>query len=192
MSEFFSRAWTARKGAVRAPLLAALLFVLLGGCTGRPDGVEPVRPFDVSRYGGEWFEVMRLDHRFERGLTHVTASYTPRADGTIGVVNRGFDPEGCRWKEATGKAVLQAEPDTASLSVSFFPPFAGGYHVFSLDRRNYAWAMVSGPTKDYLWILARRPDLDASTRNRLVAEAKALGFPVEGLILVDHGPRNCR
>ena len=192
MLKFFLCGWMTRTRRARFPALSALLLVLVAGCTGRPEGVEPVRPFDVSRYGGEWFEVMRLDHRFERGLTHVSAFYTPRADGTIGVVNRGFDPENCRWKEAEGRAVLQEGPETASLSVTFFPPFAGGYHVFSLERRNYAWAMVAGPTKDYLWILARRPDLDASVRNRLVAEAKASGFPVERLILVDHGPRSCR
>lgn len=189
MLKLFLGGWSTRIAKLRA---SVLMLPLLAGCAGPPQGVEPLRSFDLSRYRGEWFEVMRLDHRFERGLTHVTAAYTPRADGSIGVVNRGFDPEGCRWKVAEGKAVLQGDADTASLSVSFFPPFAGGYHVVSLDRRNYAWAMVAGPTKDYLWILARRPDLDASVRNRLVAEAKALGFPVERLILVDHGARACR
>jgi apolipoprotein D and lipocalin family protein len=192
MRKLFLRVRRTHKGRALAPALSALVLAVLAGCTGRPEGIEPVRSFDVSRYRGEWFEVMRLDHRFERGLTHVSALYTPRADGTIGVVNKGFDPQGCRWKQAEGRAVLQEGPDTASLSVSFFPPFAGGYHVFSLDRRNYAWAMVAGPTRDYLWILARRPDLDPSVRNRLVAEAKALGFPVERLILVEHGPRECR
>lgn len=46
--------------------LVALL-VLLAGCTGRPDGFEPVSPFDINRYRGVWFEIMRLDHSFERG-----------------------------------------------------------------------------------------------------------------------------
>ena len=62
----------------------------------------------------------------------------------------------------------------ASLSVTFFPPFAGGYHVFALDKRNYAWALISGPSRDYLWLLARRPDLDAGTRDRLIADDGAL------------------
>ena len=54
-------------------LIAVL--VLLTGCTGRPDGVEPVSPFDINRYQGVWYEIMRLDHSFERGLTNVTAAY---------------------------------------------------------------------------------------------------------------------
>ena len=167
------------------------LLVILGGCTNRPDGVEPVRPFDVQRYKGEWFEIMRLDHSFERGLTNVTATYTLRDDGSLGVLNRGFDRKNCRWQEADGRAVFQGDRDAASLSVTFFWPFAGGYHVFALDRRDYDWALISGPSRNYLWILARRPDLSVDIRNRLVDQARSLGFPVDELILVDHGPTTC-
>ena len=62
--------------------------MLLTNCTGKPDGIEPVRPFDIQRYKGEWFEIMRLDHSFERGLTNVTATYTLHDDGSVGVLNR--------------------------------------------------------------------------------------------------------
>ena len=74
--------------------------------------------------------------------------------------------------------------------MTFFPPFAGGYHVFALDR-NYQWALVAGPTRDYLWILARKPVLAPELRTRLVKEAQAKGFPVEQLILVDQSTPRC-
>ena len=103
-------------------LVAAL--VLLVGCTGRPNDVEPVSPFDINRYQGVWYEIMRLDHSFERGLTNVMATYNLRDDGTVGVLNRGFDRDKCRWKEANGTAKFQVENTVASLSVTFFWPFA--------------------------------------------------------------------
>ena len=173
--------------------LALLLFLssLVLGCTGKPDGVEAVRPFDLQRYKGQWFEIMRLDHSFERGLSNVTATYTLRADGSVVVLNKGFDRKNCRWKEADGRAVFQGASDTASLSVTFFWPFAGGYHVFALDQQDYSWAMIAGPSRDYLWILARHPTLDADIRNRLVGRARELRFPVDQLILVDHGSPVC-
>jgi apolipoprotein D and lipocalin family protein len=174
----------------RRALLAAMLLAS-AGCTGVPDGISPVRPFDAARFQGTWYEVMRLDHSFERGLTNVTARYESLPDGALKVINRGFDPAACRWREVEGRAVFQADRNTASLNVTFFPPFAGGYHVFALDKRNYAWALISGPSRDYLWLLARRPDLDPGTRDRLVAEARMKGFPVDRLILVDHGPARC-
>ena len=167
------------------------LAVLIAGCTGRPDGVEPVSPFDIERYEGVWHEIMRLDHSFERGLTNVTATYTLRDDGSVGVLNRGFDRKTCRWKEADGVAQFQKEKTVASLSVTFFWPFAGGYHVFALDQQDYGWALISGPSRSYLWILARQPELSADIRNRLVDKAHSLGFPVDELILVDHSPTTC-
>ncbi len=170
---------------------AGALMLLAPGCTGIPQGVQPVRPFEVNRYLGEWFEIMRLDHGFERGLTNVTATYAAREDGSISVVNRGFDRQGCRWKEADGRAVFQGAPDIASLSVTFFWPFAGGYHVFALDQKDYRWAVVSGPTRGYLWILARPPDLSPAIRDALVAEARARGFSTDELILVDHSTARC-
>jgi len=175
----------------RGLFILLLLTALVSGCTGVPQGVEPVRPFDVQRYKGEWFEIMRLDHSFERGLTNVTATYTLRDDGSVGVLNKGFDRKNCRWKEADGRAVFQGDRDTASLSVTFFWPFAGGYHVFALDQQDYSWALISGPSRSYLWILARQPNLSADIRNRLVSQARGLGFPVDDLILVDHANPDC-
>ncbi len=121
----------------------------------------------------------------------MTATYTLREGESVGVLNRGFHRANCRWKEADGSAVFQGPPDTASLSVTFFWPFAGGYHVFALDRQDYGWAMISGPSHDYLWILARQPDLSPEIRQRLVDKARDLGFPVDELILVDHGSATC-
>lgn len=176
---------------VRTLVLLPLLAVFVSSCTGKPEGVEPIRSFDIGRYLGQWFEIARLDHSFERGLTNVTATYSLRPDGAVGVLNRGFDRKNCRWKEVQGRAAFQGPSDTASLSVTFFWPFSGGYHVFALDRENYGWVMISGPSRDYLWILARRPDLDVGTRERLVDQARALGFPVDRLIIVDHGAAIC-
>ena len=155
-------------------------------------GVVPIRPFAIDKYLGEWFEIARLDHSFERGLTNVTATYTLRDDGSVGVLNRGFDRKNCQWKDAEGRAVFQGAMDTASLSVTFFWPFAGGYHVFALDQQDYGWALISGPSRSYIWILARRPDLSVDIRNRLVDQARRLGFPVDDLISVDHGNPDCQ
>jgi hypothetical protein len=65
------------------------LLLILGGCAGRPDGVDPVRQFDVQRYEEKWFEIMGLDHSFERGLTNVTATNTLSDKGSVGFLNKG-------------------------------------------------------------------------------------------------------
>lgn len=170
--------------------LSILLSGLLSACTGMPEGVTPVRGFDVSRYLGTWHEIARLDHSFERGLVAVSAAYSLNPDGSIRVVNRGFDPEKCRWREAVGRAKFMAEPETAHLAVSFFGPFYGGYTVFALSP-DYAWATVSGPSHRYLWILSRSPEMAEDTYRRLVDDARARGFPTDEMIRVQPQPPEC-
>ena len=156
------------------------------GCVGPPEGVRPVTDFSVERYLGVWYEIARLDHRFERGLTDVSAAYSLRDDGGIDVLNRGFDPVSGKWKEARGRAYFTGSDRRGSLKVSFFGPFYGGYHVIALDRDAYGYAMVCGPNRSYLWILARDPRLDPEKTSRLVEAARALGFDTDQLIFVSH------
>ncbi|ACM33837.1 lipocalin family protein [[Acidovorax] ebreus] len=160
---------------------------VMAGCanTSPPPGVEAVTPFDLQRYQGRWYELARLDHSFERGMTDVSATYTPQADGSVRVVNRGFAAASGQWREAVGKALFTGAPTTGSLKVSFFGPFYGGYHVAALDP-DYRWALVLGPDTSYCWILARDKQLDAAQRDAIVARAQALGVDTHALIWVTH------
>lgn len=165
--------------------LVLLAAGFLAGCTSLPEGIQPVRGFELPRYLGTWYEVARLDHGFERGLTDVSATYTPRDDGGVNVTNRGYDPGKAAWREAVGKAYFIGEPDTASLKVSFFGPIYGGYHVFALDP-DYRWSLVTGPSRDYFWILARDPAMPRPQLEDLLAKARQAGFDTDALIFPSH------
>ncbi|MCD6664249.1 MAG: lipocalin family protein [Comamonas sp.] len=166
-------------------LLLASAALLATGCTGTrpPPGVTAVTPFDVQRYQGRWYELARLDHAFERGMTDVSATYTMQTDGSVRVVNRGYVPATGQWREAVGKALFTGAPTTGSLKVSFFGPFYGGYHVVALDS-GYRWALVLGPDTGYAWILARERQLPSDQRDAIVARAQALGVDTSALIWV--------
>ena len=151
-----------------------------------PDNVDPVSNFRLDRYLGTWYEIARLDHSFERGLEKVSATYIPMDKGGIKVVNRGFDPVKNKWKEAVGKAFFVESNDIGKLKVSFFGPFYGGYNIIELDKINYSYAVVCGPTKSYLWILARDPFLEKSILDRVVYRLQNIGFKTDELIYVKH------
>lgn len=158
----------------------------LAGCVGVPKGVQPVTGFELDRYLGKWYEVARLDHSFERGLTKVSAEYSLRDDGGVKVINRGFDQDKNEWNEAEGKAYFIGEPDLGQLKVSFFGPFYGAYNILALDKEDYQYSLVAGPDRSYLWILARTPKLDRTIIELLVKKARQLNFPTEELIYVSH------
>ncbi len=164
------------------------LLLLLYGCSSIPEGVQAVKGFQLPRYLGTWYEIARLDHSFERGLTDVTAQYSLRDDGGLKVVNSGYDPELDQQVSAEGKAYFVDDPDQGRLKVSFFGPFYGGYNIIALDRSEYNYVMVAGPSMRYLWILSRTPQLDQKILQKLLTQAQKLGFATEKLIYVSHRP----
>ena len=166
-------------------LLPVLALSLLTACTGLPQGIEPVKPFELERYLGKWYEIARLDHGFERGLSRVTAEYTPREQGGITVINRGYSVAEGAWEQVQGKAFMVSEDNSAHLKVSFFGPFYASYVVFELDQ-DYQYAFVTGPSRDYLWLLAREPQVSDKVRKRFIELARDKGFELDELIFVDH------
>lgn len=165
-------------------LIIMLVTASLLGCISLPEKVEPVSEFNTDKYMGTWYEIARLDHWFERDLTQVTANYELQDNGTVKVVNRGFNTEKNEWSEAIGKAKFVGDSRTGHLKVSFFGPFYGSYAVFELGE-SYEYAFIAGNDTDYLWFLARTPQVSDSMKQHFISTASELDFPVDRLIFVD-------
>jgi apolipoprotein D and lipocalin family protein len=147
--------------------------------------LKPVTGFDASRYLGTWYEIARLPHHFEKNLKAVSATYTIREDGSIDVLNQGYDSVKKKWKSAQGRACFKQGRDTALLRVTFFWPSYGEYKVILLDKENYAYAVVTSGTYKYLWIFARTPTLEEEALKKLVEFARKSGFEVSQIVFVD-------
>lgn len=165
-------------------LLLTISLFILSGCLGMPELVQPVNNFKLDRYLGKWYEIARLDHSFESGLSQVTAEYSLGEGGRVSVTNRGFSALENKWKEVQGKAYFVNSDSEGYFKVSFFGPFYGSYVVFELDHDNYQYAFVSGPNTQYLWLLARTPSVDSAVIEKFVEMSKARGFDTERLIYV--------
>lgn len=158
----------------------------LGCCSTKHDvDTTPVAPFDLNRYLGKWYEIARFDHRFERGLTHVTAEYLMLDQSKVRVENSGIKDR--HRTKAIGKAKMtsaQNLPHTGSLEVSFFGPFYAPYRIIMLAD-DYSYALVSSGKK-YLWVLSRSPKLPIPTLEKILSEATRRGFDTKKLIFVNH------
>ncbi|MFZ4542291.1 MAG: lipocalin family protein [Rickettsiales bacterium] len=162
-------------------LNALVICSLLSGCYGGPVGnahvPQPAKAIDLTQYLGRWFEIARYENGFEKGCEGVTADYTAREDGLIGILNT------CRKdtldgvvSTADGKAKIVEGSNNAKLKVSFFGPFyVGDYWV--LDRADdYSWSIVGEPSGRYLWILSRKPVLADKQMGMLITKVKAMGY----------------
>ncbi len=169
-------------------LILSISFIFLTACTSAPQGITAVDDFNAERYLGKWHEIARLDHGFERGLTQVSAEYSLRDDGGIKVINRGYDAEKQEWQTAEGKAYFVEDADKGHLKVSFFGPFYGAYVIFKLDKAGYQYAYIAGPNRNYLWLLARQPQISNAQKQDFVIRAKDAGFATDQLIWLDSPP----
>ena len=174
-----------RRGPCLLCRFAAMgLSALLTGCAAK-DPPETAGSVDVERYMGLWYEIAKFPVFFERGLVGVTAEYSLREDGRIRVRNRGFK-KSFDGKESSieGYATVPDPKIPAKLRVRFnpFPArlFAADYWIIEVDE-DYAHAVVSGPSREVLWILSRTPSMDEARYDKIVQRLAQKGFNVERL-----------
>lgn len=157
------------------------LLLCLSIFLGYANELPTVSSVDLERYLGQWYEIARFDHRFERGCSDVEAFYTLREDGMIGVVNTCRIHAENRTKEAQGRAYIVDEKTNAKLKVTFFWPFYGNYWIIDLAE-DYRYAVVSEPSQEYFWILSRTPEMTQADLDHILTHASTLGFDMSKLI----------
>ena len=154
-------------------------------CASIPKGATAVQPFELERYLGKWYEIARKDFKYEKNLNNVTADYSLNNNGTIKVVNRGYDAVKNEWKESVGKAKPVGNPNDGRLKVSFFGPFYSGYNVIELDP-DYQYVLVAGDNLKYLWILSRQPTIPEEVKSRYLKKAQEIGYDTSDLVWGAH------
>ena len=162
-----------------------LILLGLGSCSTIPRGVVAVKSFNKEKYLGKWYEIARLDFKYERNLNNTTAEYSLNDNGSIKVDNRGFNFKKGKNEQAIGMAKFIGNENIAMLKVSFFRPFYAGYNVIALDE-DYKYALVSGDHFKYLWILSRETTIPDEIKSKYLKIAENLGYKTADLIWVEH------
>ena len=168
--------------------LAAALFA--GAAQAQPAAPAPlatVPSVDLERYMGRWYEVARFPNRFQKDCSGpATADYALQPGGRVQVTNRCPQADG-KTDEAIGEARRVGEAGSPKLEVRFAPAWLswlpmvwGNYWVVDLDPA-YTLAVVSEPKREFLWVLARQPQVDAATWEALMARLRAQGFDLARL-----------
>ena len=158
-------------------LLTFLATVLLLTSCKTTQELKTVDYVDLERYQGKWYEITKIPNRFEKNLIYVTANYTLKENGKIKVLNDGYNTKKGKYEKAVGEAKVNGP---GQLGVSFFKPFYGDYYIMELDV-DYQWVLVGSPSRDYLWILARTPQISEELITELSKRAENAGFDISRL-----------
>lgn len=160
-------------------LFLGLLCLLTLGCSKPEPKVEHLAAFDATRYLGQWYEIKRLDHSFERGVSQARAEYTPLADGQFLVVNTGLKNGNKQQFIATAKPT--EIKNFYKIYAKNFPFIAANYRVAWVDD-NYQYAIVTSTSFEYLWFLSRTPTIPEYILQQMLQISAGLGFDNSKLI----------
>lgn len=166
-------------------IIGLLLFVGFNSCSTIPTGAVAVSSFEKEKYLGKWYEIARLDFKYEKDLNNTTAEYSLNKNGSIKVDNKGYNTKTKKWKQAIGKAKFVNNENVGMLKVSFFGPFYSGYNILAIDS-NYRYVLVAGGSLDYLWILSRNTSIPNEVKNEYIKIAKNIGYDTDALLWVKH------
>ena len=168
-------------------LLLSLLIFSLSSCANNNTMKKKTKNINIERYLGKWYEIARYDHKFEKGLTGVTANYSMKPNGKIKVINSGYAGNlNGEYKSVEGKAYIPNPDNSGHIKVSFFWIFYADYFVLDIDEKDYNWAIVGSKSNNYLWILCRNPKISDDLYNELIRKIENLGYNSSKLIKVEH------
>ncbi len=170
------------------PILLASGLALASAAVPASEPVTSVTELDLSRYAGQWFEIAHLPVSFQRRCAgDITATYSLRGDGSIGVRNACRDHDGDQQVAEGTARTVEGHPGRLQVRfvadwLSWVPMVWADYWVLALDP-GYQWALVGEPDRDYLWILSREPAMDRVLFEQIKSRAVAMGYDLSPLIM---------
>lgn len=163
------------------------LTALFGCGTSNYAPLETVQNVDIQRYIGKWYEIAHLPNSFQKNCFGSTAEYSIIDSETIRVINAcNKDSINGKTDMVKGKAFVVENSGNSKLRVQFFWPFRGDYWIIELDKDKYSYAVVGTPSRKYLWILAREPQMDSNIYNMLLEKCRQKGFDTDKLLITEH------
>ena len=162
--------------------LMSMLAAVVVACASAPSvPLEVVPKVDLGRYAGKWYEIASFPTWFQKGCVGSTAVYSLREDGDIDVLNQCRKEPAGALDSARGTAWVVDPATNAKLKVRFFWPFSGDYWIIDLGP-DYEYAVVGHPSRDYLWVLGRTPQMDDAQYGRILERVRQKGYDVSRLV----------
>ena len=157
-------------------LSAAFIALYLYGCNSTEGVLETVDYVDVERFMGPWYVIANIPTFLEKGAHNAVETYTLRDDGTIATHftfrKDGFDG---KRKDYNPRAWVLDEETNARWGMRFVWPVKADYRIAWLDE-DYSMTVVARDARDYVWIMAREPEISDQDYDELVAFVASIGY----------------
>ncbi|PHR67298.1 lipocalin family protein [Alcanivorax sp.] len=163
------------------PMLLIVSLIMLNACQTTPTApIEVADPFDLDRFMGQWYVIANIPTFPEKGAHNATETYRRAGPNEIATTFtfRKDAPDGdLKTMTPTG---FVSDENPAIWGMRFLWPFKADFRVLYVDP-NYQTTIVGRQKRDYLWIMARSPELHAKTYEHLLGIARERGYSLDKL-----------
>jgi apolipoprotein D and lipocalin family protein len=166
--------------------------LMLSACSAGPPPLRTVEYVDLERFMGDWYVIASIPTFIEKGAHNAVESYRLEADGSIATTftfrKNGFDgPE----KVYRPRGFVRNTQTNAEWGMQFVWPIKADYRVIWLDSE-YTETVIGRNKRDYVWIMARSPQIPSANYKRMVEHIRASGYDVSLLVRVPQQSREAR
>ncbi len=133
---------------------------------------------DLEKFMGDWYVIANIPTFIETEAYNAIESYEMNADGTINTTfsfNKGsFDGE---RKVYNPKGFIKDETSNAIWDMQFIWPFKADYRIVYLEE-DYSITIIGRNKRDYVWLMARQPQIAADKYDSLLSMLEAEGYNI--------------
>jgi len=160
------------------PLLVLLMTLTLGACAARGPEMETVDYVDIERFMGDWYVIANIPTFLEKEAYNAVETYALNDDGSIATTftfrKGGFDGE---EKEFNPKGFISDTRTNATWGMRFVWPIKADYRIIYVDN-DYSKTVIARQKRDFIWIMARSPQIPDAEYQELVELAESVGYDV--------------
>ncbi len=149
---------------------------------------KPIDKVDLHKFAGKWYSLYSIPTLFDKDSRQTTAIYTLNSDGYYNVLTVGKKGDDNQEKTYKSKLFPVEGTGNGQLKAQFLWPFKVDYWVIDLAE-DYSWVVVGHPDRKFLFIMARKPEIDAKLYADIVARCKEKGYDVAKLTCQHHDPK---
>ena len=165
-----------RKAAAFSAVLA--IAMLLGACASKGPEMKTVDYVDLDRFMGDWYVIANIPTFLEKGAHNAVETYALNDDGTVATTfvfrDGSFDGE---EKTYTPKGFVRDDGSNALWGMRFIWPIKADYRIVYLDE-NYAQTVIARQKRDFVWIMARTPEISDEDYDKLIEFVASIGYDV--------------
>ena len=173
----------------RRPAIAALLAAIVAGCASTQPAITPVASVDLPRFMGDWYVIAHIPSMMERDAYDAIETYRLDGDGKIRTTFRqrkGSFDAAIETMEPVGTVVEGT--NNAVWGMQFVWPIKAEYVIVDLAP-DYSRTIIGRSKRDYVWLMARTPQLPEPELQAAIVRIKALGYDTSKLRMVPHAAR---